>query len=197
MENNEPITPEVVADGEEEEQTSSLAIPHQIMPDTLVIMPVTGRPFLPFQAQPLIISQDKWQPTIEKAINDNIGLVGLVLVRPDAGEELAPESFYGMGCVAQIHNVMADGEKLQLVAQGIKRFKIEEFLTKEAPFHARVSYPVEEKGEPEKLRGYSVAVIKAIREIIPMNPLYGEEVKQFVTRFSPNDASPLAVHPGM
>lgn len=192
MENNEPITPEVVAEGEEEELTSSLAIPHQIMPDTLVIMPVTGRPFLPFQAQPLIISQDKWQPTIEKAINDNNGLVGLVLVRPEAGDELVSENFYGMGCVAQIHNVMADGERLQVMAQGIRRFKIEEFLTQTAPFHARVTYPVEEKGDPEKLRAYSVAVIQSIREIIPLNPLYGEEVKSFVTRFSPNDASPLA-----
>ena len=192
MEDNEPITPEVVTEGEEEDQTSSLAIPHQIMPDNLVIMPVTGRPFLPFQAQPLFISQEKWQPTIEKAINDNNGLLGLVLVKPDAGDELGSDSFYSMGCVAQIHNVIADGEKLQLVAQGIRRFKIEEFLTEKAPFHVRASYPVEMKGQQEKLRAYSVALIKAIREIIPLNPLYGEEVKNFVTRFSPNDASPLA-----
>ncbi|WP_300675224.1 endopeptidase La [Desulfoluna sp.] len=192
MENDELITPEFVSEGEEEKQASSLVIPHQIMPENLVIMPVTGRPFMPFQAQPLIVSQDKWQPTIEKAINDNNGLVGFVLVRPDAGEKLGPESFYGTGCVAQIHNVMADGEKLQLMTQGIRRFKIDDFMTGEAPFHARVSYPVESKGDPEKLRAYSVAVIKAIREIIPLNPLYGEEVKNFVTRFSPNDASPLS-----
>ncbi|SCY22558.1 endopeptidase La [Desulfoluna spongiiphila] len=191
MENDEPITPEVVSENEAD-QTSSLAIPHQIMPDNLVILPVTGRPFLPFQAQPLIISQDKWQPTIEKAINESNGLVGLVLVRPEAGEVLGPDSFFRMGCVAQIHNVMADGEKLQVVAQGVRRFTIEDFLSKEAPFHVRVTYPVETRGDTEKLRGYSVAVIKGIREIIPLNPLYGEEVKNFVTRFSPNDASPLA-----
>ncbi len=192
MENNEPITPEVVAEGDINKNTSSLAIPHHIMPDTLMILPVTGRPFLPFQAQPLIVSQTKWQPTIEKAINDSNGLVGLVLVRPDSGEELVPESFYGMGCIAQIHNVMADGEKLQLVAQGIRRFKIESFIATKVPFRVRATYPVETKGDPEKLKAYSTAVIKGIREIIPLNPLYGEEVKQFVARFSPNDASPLA-----
>ena len=191
MEEKEPLTPEVVAE-EEQKTPSSLAIPHQVMPETLMVMPVTGRPFLPFQGQPLIVNQEKWQPTIEKVINENNGLVGLVLLRPDVSGELTPNSFFEVGCVAQIHNVMADGEKLQLITQGIKRFRVEEFLTERAPFKARVSYPVEEKGEAGKLRAYSVAIIKAIREIIPLNPLYGEEVKNFVTRFSPNDASPLA-----
>ena len=192
MENDEPITPEVVSEGEEENQTSSLTIPHQVLPETLVILPVTGRPFLPFQTQPLIINQGKWQSTIEKAINDNNGLVGLVLVKPDASDELGVDSFYGMGCIAQIHNVMADGEKLQLVAQGIRRFKLEAFIGRKAPFRVRATYPIETRGGSERLRAYSVAVIKGIREIIPLNPLYGEEVKNFVTRFSPNDASPLA-----
>ncbi|MCG8472799.1 MAG: endopeptidase La [Desulfobacterales bacterium] len=191
MEENEPITPEVIEE-EEKESSSSLAIPHQIMPDTLMVMPVTGRPFLPFQAQPLIVNQEKWQPTIEKVINENQGMVGLVMVKPEAAGDLTPDSFFKVGCVAQIHNVMADGEKLQLITQGIRRFRVEEFLTDAPPFKARASYPVEKKGEPEKLRAYSVAIIKAIREIIPLNPLYGEEVKNFVTRFSPNDASPLA-----
>ena len=36
-----------------------------------------------------------------------------------------------------------------------------------------------------------MALINAIKELLPLNPLYSEELKNYLNRFSPNDPSPL------
>jgi ATP-dependent Lon protease len=44
----------------------------------------------------------------------------------------------------------------------------------------------------EELRAYSLAVINTLKELIPLNPLYSEELKFFLNRFNTHDPSPLA-----
>ncbi|MBE2294230.1 MAG: endopeptidase La, partial [Phycisphaerales bacterium] len=56
-----------------------------------------------------------------------------------------------------------------------------------------VEYLSEEDGAgDEELRAYSLAVINTLKELIPLNPLYSEELKFFLNRFNTHDPSPLA-----
>lgn len=45
---------------------------------------------------------------------------------------------------------------------------------------------------PTEIKAYAMALISAIKELLPINPLYSEELKQYLNRFNPNDPSPLA-----
>ena len=38
---------------------------------------------------------------------------------------------------------------------------------------------------------YAMAIINTIKELLTLNPLYSEELRQFFNRFHPNDPSPL------
>ena len=64
---------------------------------------------------------------------------------------------------------------------------------------AYVSYPTdkqkfidEQLDLAEQTKAHAMALIKAIKELLPLNPLYSEELKDYLSRFSPNDPSPLA-----
>ena len=43
-----------------------------------------------------------------------------------------------------------------------------------------------------EIKAYAMALISAIKELLPINPLYSEELKHYLDRFNPNDPSPLA-----
>ena len=89
------------------------------------------------------------------------------------------------------HPVRADG-KMQFIAEGRRRFRIVEWLSETAPYKVRVEYP-NETGKPdsEEIRAYSIAIINTIKELLPLNPLYSEELKFFLNRFGPNEPSQL------
>jgi len=50
--------------------------------------------------------------------------------------------------------------------------------------------------EPEEnrddVKSYAMALIQAIKELVPLNPLYNEELKNFLNHFNLNEPSPLA-----
>ncbi len=98
-----------------------------------------------------------------------------------------------MGTACRIHRVGKMDGRMQVLLEGIQRFKVTRWLTKKAPFSARVEYFPEEKyDEIPDIKAYAVSIINTIKELIPLNPLYGEEFKLFVEHFHPNDPSHLA-----
>src|SRR5690606_32922337 len=54
-----------------------------------------------------------------------------------------------------------------------------------------VDYPQSPLDPRDEVRAYGMALINAIKELLPLNPLYSEELKNYLNRFSPNDPSPL------
>ena len=68
------------------EQDSSLdnsdakapALADDVLPDTLHLMPVPNRPFLPGQVQPVSINAQEWGSTLEALAQDGHGLIRLV-----------------------------------------------------------------------------------------------------------------------
>ena len=82
---------------------------------------------------------------------------------------------------------------MQFIAEGIHRFRIVEWLSDKPPYRVRVDYPQEPNYKNnEKLKAYAIAIINELRELVPLNPLYIDELKYFLNRFDPNEPSPLA-----
>jgi ATP-dependent Lon protease len=83
--------------------------------------------------------------------------------------------------------------RLQVLVECMQRFTIERILGEEAPFRARVVYVPEPVGKPsDEVKAYAMALINTIKELLPLNPLYAEELRQFLDRFGPEDPSHLA-----
>jgi ATP-dependent Lon protease len=78
------------------------------------------------------------------------------------------------------------------VAQGLTRVRIKTWLKHHRPpYLVEVEYPHQPTEPTDEVKAYGMALINAIKELLPLNPLYSEELKNYLNRFSPNDPSPL------
>ncbi|MDS4041459.1 MAG: endopeptidase La [Candidatus Competibacter sp.] len=192
----EALEAEVVHEDDEREApagSNTIVAAADILPATLYLLPLSERPFFPAQALPLLLNEEPWLPTIEAAAGRDQRVIGLVLVKPDSAEKAGPADFHEVGTIARMHQLARGDNRLQFIAQGLKRFRIGKWLSSVPPYHVQVEYLSEDDGAGiDELRAYSLAVINTLKELIPLNPLYSEELKFFLNRFNTNDPSPLA-----
>ncbi len=181
------------SDQETEHLSGTLARAGDVLPASLPVLPITNRPFFPAQAIPLVLDREPWSRTVEAAMETPHKVVGLVLVRKDTAVDVKSADFYTMGTACRIHKVVHSEDKLQVFVEGLQRFRIEHWASEEPPFIIRARYFPESDGrETADSKAYSLAVINTIKELLPLNPLYGEELKFFLTRFGPDEPSRLA-----
>ncbi|HHJ15078.1 MAG TPA: endopeptidase La [Gammaproteobacteria bacterium] len=172
---------------------SELVRATDILPGTIPVLPQTERPFFPGQAIPLLVDPEHWGETVKAAQENTNGIIGLMLVRAQHAEQAQQDDFYRMGTACRIHRVSRQDGRMQVLLEGLQRFRVTEWLNDHAPFTARVRYfPEERYEEIPEIKAYAIAIINTIKELVPLNPLYGEEFKLFLDNFHPNDPSHLA-----
>jgi len=205
-ENEEETKPENTAiDAEEEIITEEIATEEftlsnaelislkDTLPEVLHILPIANRPFFPHQIIPLIVELDPWAETIKMITDSSLQVLGLLLVEKDNVNEAERSDFCKIGTVCRVHRVVQAEDKLQIVVEGLERFSIDEWVSEERPFIVKPLYHQETRyKEVEDIKPYVLAVINTIKELLPLNPLYNEELKIFLQRFSAEDPSPLA-----
>ena len=170
---------------------TNLVLPEHTLPDKLYIVPATNRPFFPAQIQPLLFQKEPWENTLERISKTEHQIMGLCYL--EAGKDIPEISdFPAIGCAVKVHNIIDIDDQIQFVALGLQRFKIVKWLRKNPPYLAQVSYPSCTDHDDDTLKAYAMALINAIKELLPLNPLYSEELKNYLNRFSPRDPSPLA-----
>nr|WP_319392888.1 endopeptidase La [uncultured Desulfobacter sp.] len=186
-----PITPEIVSEEDEGNENKGGLITQSTKPKFLYLVPITGRPHLPAQVQPLFVSKKRWEETLAKSAKENQGLLGLCYFSEVKGKYVYKEDFPKVGCVVRMLNVQEVEGNLQFIAQGLERFKIKKFLSDKPPFVAEVEYPTEPEEDEDKVKAYAISIISNIKQLLSLNPLYSEELKQYLNRFSPDQPSPL------
>ena len=186
-----------------------LAVTTDVLPVNLPIVPVTARPMFPVQTLPVLLDEQPWMQTFMHMRETGQAAVGIVMLRGAEPGPFAPaedragsestialprlEDFHDVGTVAMVHQASAQNGKIQFIAEGRQRFQLQRWLSSEPPLIAQVSYvdsPVEPQ-EPE-IKAYAMAIIGIIKKLIPLNPLYNEELKLFLDRFNPNQPAFLA-----
>jgi len=178
---------------EDAEATLTLARANDVLPGQIHLLPVSSRPFFPGQAVPLMMDAAHWSSTIKAVGKTEHKILGVVLVGSETSEEATPADFYGIGTACRVHRVHRQDGHLQVLIECLQRFRIDGWVHDSVPFHARVSYLPEPEGPPDaQVRAYAMAVINTIKELLPLNPLYVEELRMFLDRFGPDDPSHLA-----
>ncbi|THB80124.1 MAG: endopeptidase La [Desulfobacteraceae bacterium] len=187
--NGQPIEPEIVT--EDDAPDDKQLVRSTMKPNVLFLVPITGRPHLPAQVQPLIVNKDKWDQTLRKASEASNNFLGLAYIKDIESDEIKPEQFPAVGCVVKMLNVAEIEGRIQFIAHGIERFRITRFLSDKAPYVVQVEYFTQPPEDKDQLKAYAISIINSIKQLLSMNPLYSEELKQYLGRFSPDDPSPL------
>ena len=173
---------------------TELALPGQNLPDKVYIIPIHNRPFFPAQVLPVIVNEEPWAETLElvsKSPHHSLALF-FVDTPPDDPRHFDTSSLPEYGTLVKVHHASRENGKLQFVAQGLSRVRISMWLKHHRPpYLVEVEYPQQPKEPTDEVKAYGMALINAIKELLPLNPLYSEELKNYLNRFSPNDPSPL------
>ncbi len=170
-----------------------LAKPDLTHPKEIFLIPVKDRPFFPGQQLPVLLNKESWDETYEAIKQGKCRYIGIVYVNTDDHHKALPEDFSPIGTLVKIHDPKVKEDYIQLIAEGIKRFNIEEWLSPKAPYRAQVSYPKDIiDGSEKEFKAYGLAIMNAFKELLPLNPLYSEELKYFLNRYSASEPSQLA-----
>ncbi|BAN35302.1 PIM1 peptidase [Sulfuricella denitrificans skB26] len=167
-------------------------VPAGIYPTTLYLLPLSERPFFPAQSLPLLMNEGPWLETVKKIGETPQQMAGIILVNLPHTEGATPEDFYSIGTLVRMHHPVRAEGKIQFIAEGQSRFRIVKWLSSKPPYVVQVEYPSEIARNEDELKAYAMAIINTIKELMPLNPLYSEELKFFLNRFSPNEPSLLA-----
>lgn len=174
-----------------EQSSGSLALPDQLKPQRIYLIPVQHRPFMPGLVQPVMLDKERWQATLERVSQTPHQSLGLVYVGDNNPDSVTHEHFPEYGCLVKVHALNEENDQFQMVAQGTTRFRIENWLSRKRPFMTEVSYPEPRAEADETIRAFGMAIINTIRELLPLNPLYNEGLRHYLQNFSPSDPSPL------
>jgi ATP-dependent Lon protease len=145
--------------------------------------------------QPIAINPREWGSTLEAVRSAGHGLIGLSYIDMAETGSTQPRQFPAIGCVVRLHRPPGMGAEQsgQFLVQGIKRFRIVRWLSEQPPYLVQVEYPRSQGDRAsDEIKAYAMALIKQIRELLPLNPLYSEELKHYLANFSPSQPSLLA-----
>jgi ATP-dependent Lon protease len=190
----ETIDGEIIRETGSQEVEDAKSLPAPPSPPTrLYLLPLSEKPFFPAQTLPLIMNEEPWLETVKRIGDTDQHWVGLLLIRPDDTDSLVgTQDYYAIGTSVRMHHPVKNDGKIQFIAEGMHRFRVVRWLSDKAPYLAEVEYP-EEQGrvDSDEVRAYAVAIINTIKDLLPLNPLYAEELKFFLNRFGPNEPSLL------
>jgi len=162
-------------------------------PDTLFLLPVKERPFFPGQTLPIILDKAVWGDTFKKIIKEGIHYLGIIYVDAEDHSKAIPEDFAQTGTLIRIHDPKIKSDYIQLIAEELCRFQITQWIHSAAPYQASVTYPADiRNGSLKEFKAYGLAIMNAFKELLPLNPLYSEELKYFLNRYSASDSHHLA-----
>ncbi len=178
----------------------SVVVAKDILPTSLVLVPVYDRPLFPKMVGPVPVVSDELKQNIIKNVESETQFVGLVLMRPQEDDAMseAPQSaddFHQVGVVAKLMQAtmpQADAP-LHLMVEAVERFDIQEFVSGVPIFRAAVKYWHQPEFENnEELKAYSIALIDCIKELIQLNPLYKEGLSLILDKINISDPAALA-----
>ncbi|MDX1522780.1 MAG: LON peptidase substrate-binding domain-containing protein, partial [Anaerolineae bacterium] len=155
-----------------------------IIPEELPILPLRGTVAFPFIILPLNIGVPRSVKLINAAVQDD-NLVGLVVSQEPDLDEPGPDKLHKTGVIGRIHRVVrSDKGSLQVIVQGLERFKIEEWTTREPYLKAKIKLTPdivepEREAELEALRRRALELSHSIVEYLPQVP---NEASQMLDR---------------
>ncbi len=179
------VTPDETHPPGRDEDSGMIVLARNLHPETLPIVPLLGQPMFPRITVPMNIDSVPLMNMLRDMAEHKQRHLGLVLRKaPPTAEELEKprpprlEELHGVGVLAEVRELtkLGKSDEIMLLVSTVERLRLVSELRTEPYLVARVEYlyETEMSGNPE-LRAYSIAVVKAIKELIELNPLHKEE----------------------
>ena len=174
---------------------TSIIVASDLLPTSLIIIPLFDRPFFPKMMVPILLSNEELVNNILESLSEKQKYVGLLFAEETEGEG---ESFkvqrfakIGVACKVMQVNKKPDAPA-QLLVQCMERFEVVE-LSETSLRRARVRYWYDDPtSNDEEVKAYSISIINCIKELVQLKPLFREELSLLTGNINLKEPGTLA-----
>ena len=171
-----PIAPSSKLDSESKPEAQT------DIPNELPILPLRNTVAFPFSMVPLTVGI----PRSVKLVNDALKgdrLIGLVSMKHPEIEEPLPGQTYEVGTIAKVEHVTrSDDNNLQVIVQGIERFRIEYWLADKPYLRAHIALAPDKIEEDTEMDALQRNLRELARQVVALSPKFPKEVGDYLAQ---------------
>lgn len=159
---------------------------NEVLSDEIIVLPIVTRPIFPNLMFPITFSGLRFLESVKKAYEDENRLIGLVLIDEKNETDIFKSKLKNVGTIVKIHNIsQVSTNTIQIVVQGIKRFKKVKEVNVEENIRWKVEYHEEpDNSQDDELKAYMLGIMNSLKEIFKYNPMLQEELKLLMSQVS-------------
>jgi ATP-dependent Lon protease len=152
------------------------------IPNELPILPLRSTVAFPFSMIPLTVGI----PRSVKLINDALKgdrLIGLVSIKHPEIEEPLPGQTYEVGTIAKVEHVTRSADNsLQVIVQGIERFRIDYWLADKPYLRAHIALAPDKIEKDVELDALQRNLRELARQVVALSPKFPKEVGDYLAQ---------------
>ncbi len=158
----------------------------EVLPDQLVVLPIVTRPIFPNIMIPITFSGSQFLEAIKRIEEKENKLMGLVFAKEANEYNLFQSDLHDVGTIVKIHKITPlSPNTVQVIAQGMNRFKLKKELRRDPQIEWEVEYNHEIEDTPnDEVRAYMLAIMTSLKEVFKVNPMLQEELKLLMSQVS-------------
>ncbi|MBI2568454.1 MAG: endopeptidase La [Candidatus Schekmanbacteria bacterium] len=145
-------------------------------PEELPILPIRGTVLYPRLIMPMVVGRRKSVKLINEAMRGS-RLIGIVAQRNPEDDDPEFEDLYSIGCAATILKMirMPQGE-LRVIVQGLRRVHLDEVVTREPYWVARVTTVTDQVGESADLNAVVAHVKQQFQRAVEESSYLSDDI---------------------
>ncbi|HHP7235558.1 MAG TPA: endopeptidase La [Desulfobacterales bacterium] len=152
------------------------------IPNELPILPLRNSVAFPFSMMPLAVGIPRSVKLVNEALKGD-RLIGLVGVKNTEAEEPLPGQTYEIGTVAKVEHVTRGSDNtLQVIVQGIERFKIEYWLADSPYLKAKIALTPDRQEKNLELDALVRSLRELAQEVVALSPKFPKEVSEYLAQ---------------
>lgn len=167
-------------------------------PEKVYVIPTFNRPIMPSQIVPIQVKGHFEQIISDIAKSDSKCFAIFALDEKLAKKgKITQSSFPKTGTLVRLLHAKSVPGEIHFVCEGLSRIQIKEWIDFGKSNKAYIQYPDAVEPAPEsddalKVTAFSMDLVASLQQLLPLNPLYSDEMRQYLMRFDQNDPSMLA-----
>ncbi len=160
------------------EQQSPINVNIDKLPELLPILPLFDAVLFPKMVLPLMVIQEDSIRLVDEAMTGD-RIFGLLVSKQASKDKYGPEDLFQMGTSAMILKMAKPDENhAQLLVQGMKRFRVKEFVDGKPYLQARVEYIQEADKKDTEIEAMMANLVGLFIRIVELSPGLPSEMIQ-------------------
>ena len=142
----------------------------------IAVLPLQGTTLFPETIIPLTVGRERSMKAVESALGSEEKLIACVTIKTEAvtGQDAKPADIYDIGTLVTVKRMMRNDDVLQLIVQGVERFKIINWIDEQPYLKAKVEVlahlTVENADNVEALKRNVQSLMQQALALLPQVP---------------------------